>query len=207
MIARLRELDLYEQAAIVFTADHGDMAGSHGFSSKGAYMYDEIYRVPMIIRLPGATPRRAEREPVNLTDVTATIAHLMAGAPVCSFGSGQLNGESLADFVHGLAPWQRSVHFAQYHGDWYGHYASRMVTDGGWKLVWNLTDRCELYDLRADPGELYNLFYESLDDRRLQQVKQCYFDSLVAEAVLYGDSQLDLLKPEIELALYGRGGW
>ena len=72
LIARLRELGLYERTAIVFTADHGDMAGSHGFASKGAYMYDEIYRVPMLLRVPGAAPRRAEREPVNLTDVTAT---------------------------------------------------------------------------------------------------------------------------------------
>ncbi len=207
LIARLRELELYEQTAIVFTSDHGDMAGAHGFSSKGAYMYDEIYRVPMIIRLPGASPRRAESEPVNLTDVTATVAHLMAGSPVFSFGSGQLNGESLVDFVQGVGPWERSVHFAQYHGDWYGHYSSRMVTDGDWKLVWNLTDRCELYDLRSDPGELCNLFYESLDDSRLQQVKRCYFDLLVSEASRYGDSQLDLLTPEIELVWHRGEGW
>ena len=71
LLDRLRELGLYDSTAIVFTADHGDMAGSHGFASKGAYMYDEIYRVPMIVRVPGSEARRAEREPVNLTDVTA----------------------------------------------------------------------------------------------------------------------------------------
>lgn len=101
LIARLRELGLYERTAIVFTADHGDMAGSHGFASKGAYMYDEIYRVPMLVRVPGAAPRRAAREPVNLTDVTATAAHLIAGRPVATFGSGPLHGESLVDFARG----------------------------------------------------------------------------------------------------------
>ena len=47
------------------------------------------------------------------------------------------------------------MHYAEYHGDWYGHYSARMVTDGRWKLVWNLTDLCELYDLENDPHELH----------------------------------------------------
>ena len=209
LIARLRELGLYERTAIVFTADHGDMAGSHGFASKGAYMYDEIYRVPMLLRVPGAAPRRAEREPVNLTDVTATAAHLIAGQPVSTFGSGPLHGESLVDFARGRAPWRRPVHFAQYHGDWYGHYSSRMVTDGDWKLVWNLTDRCELYDLRADPGELHNRFYDS-GDPRYERVRRRYFDLLTAEARRYGDAQLDLLsadlEADLEIARAGEGG-
>ena len=205
LLERLRELDLYDTTAIVFTADHGDMAGSHGFASKGAYLYDEIYRVPMILRVPGAEPRRAGREPVNLTDVTATAAHLVAGQPVCTFGSGPLHGESLVDFARGRAPWPRPVHFAQYHGDWYGHYSSRMVTDGDWKLVWNLTDRCELYDLRADPDELYNRFYDA-SDPRYERARSHYFGLLTAEAGRYGDAQLDLLRPDLELARGGEGG-
>lgn len=205
VIARLRELGLYERTAIVFTADHGDMAGSHGFSSKGAYMYDEIYRVPMLLRVPGAAPRRAEREPVNLTDVAATAAHLIAGRPVSTFGSGPLHGESLVDFAHRRAVWPRPVHFAQYHGDWYGHYSSRMVTDGDWKLVWNLTDRCELYDLRADPGELRNRFYDS-GDPRCGRARRHYFDLLTAQARRYGDAQLDLLSGSLEIGGAG-GGW
>jgi arylsulfatase A-like enzyme len=204
LVERLQELGLYDSTAIVFTADHGDMAGSHGFASKGAYMYDEIYRVPMLVRVPGARARRAEREPVNLTDVTATAAHLVAGRPVATFGSGPLHGQSMVDFACGRAPWPRPVHFAQYHGDWYGHYSSRMVTDGDWKLVWNLTDRCELYDLRADPDELRNRFYAP--DPGCDRARRHYFELLTAEAGRYGDAQLDLLVPDLELAAAGEGG-
>ena len=35
VVAALKALDLYEGTAIVFTADHGDMAGSHGYKGKG----------------------------------------------------------------------------------------------------------------------------------------------------------------------------
>ena len=80
-----------------------------------------------------------------------------------------------------------------------------MVTDGDWKLVWNLTDRCELYDLRNDPDELHNRFYES-GDRRVDEARRRYFELLAAEAARYGDAQLDLLAPELELAAAGEGG-
>ena len=80
-----------------------------------------------------------------------------------------------------------------------------MVTDGDWKLVWNLTDRCELYDLRADPDELHNRFYDA-GDPRYERARSHYFDLLTAEARRYGDAQLDLLKPELELARGGEGG-
>ena len=59
VVRTLKELGLYDETAIILTADHGDMAGSHGYLSKGAYMYDEIYRVPMLFKPPGGS--RVER--------------------------------------------------------------------------------------------------------------------------------------------------
>ncbi len=65
---------------VIFTSDHGDMCGSHGLRSKGPFVYDEIMRVPLYIRVPGVTtaelddpspghPRRPGRH------------HLRAGRP------------------------------------------------------------------------------------------------------------------------------
>ena len=79
VVATLRELGLYDDTAIFLTADHGDMAGSHGLWNKGAYMYDEIYRVPMLFKPPGGGAGERLSQPVNLMDVTATMVHLMAG--------------------------------------------------------------------------------------------------------------------------------
>jgi len=113
-----------------------------------------------------------------------------------------LHGESLLPLVQGDDDWGRAMHYAEYHGDWYGHYSARMVTDGRWKLVWNLTDLCELYDLENDPHELQNRFY----DPGLEAVRAAYFEHLTDEAKRTDDAQLRLLLPQVELAAQGTAG-
>ena len=106
-------------------------------------------------------------------------------------GEQELHGASLQPFAEGAARWERQVHYAQYHGDWYGHTAQRMVTDGRWKLVWNLSDLGELYDLEADPHELSNRYYEPA----CASVRRRYMDTLLAEAERLGDRQLASYAP------------
>ncbi len=103
-----------------------------------------------------------------------------------AMGEHQLHGRSLTGLLGGDGSWDRQVHYAQYHGDWYGHYSSRMVTDGRWKLVWNLLDLCELYDLQHDPHEMTNRFY----DPACRDIRHHYMTLLLAEAQRLGDGQL-----------------
>ena len=202
VVGSLKELGLYDSTAIIFTADHGDMAGSHGMMNKGAYMYDEIYRIPLLVKAPGPPRHSRSTAFVHLMDVTATCLHLMSGEKQGSMMGQNLHGESLLHLVQGDSRWDRPAHFAEYHGDWYGHYSARMVTDGRWKLVWNLTDLSELYDLENDPHELHNRFYEP----GLESVRAAYFEILLAEAERTGDDQLRMLKPQVELAAQGTAG-
>lgn len=202
IVSTLKELGLYEDTAIIFTADHGDMAGSHGLLNKGAYMYDEIYRIPLLLKRPGPGGASRNGSFVHLMDVTATCLHLMEGTEQDSLAGRRLHGQSLLPLAAGEEEWARRMHYAEYHGDWYGHYSARMVTDGRWKLVWNLTDLCELYDLEDDPYELHNRFY----DAGLEAVRAKYFDYLIAEARRTGDAQLRLLEPQIEFGAQGTGG-
>jgi arylsulfatase A-like enzyme len=195
VVATLKELGLYESTAVLLTADHGDMAGSHGFLSKGSYMYDEIYRIPLLLKPaagppgePAAPPVERVTAPVHLMDVTATLVHLMAGSEQTAMGQQPLHGRSLLPLAAGAASgasWDRALHYAEYHGDWFGHYSARMVTDGRWKLVWNFSDLCELYDLEADPHELRNRFYDSA----CRDVRDRYAAALLAEARRLGDGQ------------------
>jgi arylsulfatase A-like enzyme len=125
-------------------------------------------------------------------DATATMVHLMAGEQVRDIGFGDLDGRSMLPLTEGATDWYKSVNYSEYHGDWYGHYSSRMVTDGRWKLVWNLSDLGELYHLEEDPHELNNLFYEP----SARRTRDGYFGVLRDEADRFGDGQLELLRPE-----------
>lgn len=197
VMGALAEAGLADDTAVVFTADHGDMAGAHGFLSKGAYMYDEIYRIPMTVKLPGRRPPRRVPGLAHLMDLTATFLHLMSGEPQTRMGANELHGESLVPYLESAAPWERKVNYCEYHGDWYGHCSSRMVTDGDWKLVLNLSDTCELYDLRNDPGEMDNLFYRE----EAKETRDKLFQTLLEESRRLKDGQVRNYTPEIEDAL------
>ncbi len=49
----LRELNLYQDALIIFTADHGESLGDHGAAHHGKTLYEAEIRVPLLIKFPG----------------------------------------------------------------------------------------------------------------------------------------------------------
>ena len=53
IIQALKENNLYEDTLIVFTSDHGDYLGNHGFHSKGFPAFEEVYNVPFVMKNPG----------------------------------------------------------------------------------------------------------------------------------------------------------
>ncbi len=74
----LDENGLLENTAILLLSDHGDEFWDHGGSQHLSTLYDELVRVPFILRLPGASPRggRIERM-IGLSDGFATLLDLL----------------------------------------------------------------------------------------------------------------------------------
>jgi len=52
LIEKLKELDIYDNAFIVLTGDHGEAFGEHETTSHGRIPYDEQIRVPLIMKFP-----------------------------------------------------------------------------------------------------------------------------------------------------------
>jgi arylsulfatase A-like enzyme len=153
VLAALARLGLAEHTVVVYTTDHGDLCGSHGMIDKHYVMYDDVVRVPLIVRWP-AQVRAGSQCAAFVThalDLAATFCAAAGAAAPTSF-----QGQSLLPLLHGQPDNGRSDIFATYHGNQFGLYSQRMVRDREWKYVWNATAEDELYDLRADPGELRN---------------------------------------------------
>lgn len=154
LLDALDRLGLRGSTLVVYTTDHGDACGSHGLIDKHYTMYDELVRVPLVVRWPGAVVAGAESDAmvVQALDLAATM-YEAACLPVPS----DCQGRSLVPVLRGTTPddWRRDV-VATYNGAQFGLYVQRMLRDRRWKYVWNPTDVDEVYDLAEDPWELTN---------------------------------------------------
>ena len=156
VLAHLRETGQYDNTVVIFTADHGDMCGDRHMMDKHYILYDEVTRVPLVMRGPGITPGRSRALVMNMLDLVPTILELCG----CAVPDG-LDGQSLVPYLRDpTLPGRRKYVLSTYNGQQFGLYTQRMIRDEHRKYVWNLTDVDELYDLDADPHELHNLVHD-----------------------------------------------
>ncbi|MGJ8694514.1 MAG: sulfatase-like hydrolase/transferase [Thalassotalea sp.] len=146
---------LYEDLNIILIGDQGSMLGEHTLYDKGPYAYDELMRMPLIIRSPNHQPRIINRQ-VSMLDITPTLAEMMALKP-----DGDVDGHSLIPLMtQGDAAEAGQADTALYAYEWYNGawFGIRAIRTPEMKFVWNPGDtRDELYDLQKDPGEVTNL--------------------------------------------------
>ncbi|NLF39633.1 sulfatase-like hydrolase/transferase [bacterium] len=146
-------------ALVVYTSDHGDLLHSHGMNGKGPAMYDEITRVPFIVRWPGVAPAgTSSAQLVSHIDVVPTIM-AAAGLPVPKLLEGRSLLGTFAD-PGAATNTEVFIEFGRYeidHDGFGGFQPVRCVRDKRYKLVINLLTTDELYDMEKDPGEMKNL--------------------------------------------------
>ncbi|HEX9668671.1 MAG TPA: sulfatase-like hydrolase/transferase [Thermoanaerobaculia bacterium] len=150
LVARLRELDVYDEALVVLLSDHGEGLGDHGEQEHGIFLYREALQVPLLLKLPGA--RRAGETvaaPAQLVDVLPTVL-AMVGAQVPEAAQGR----PLLGLAAETAP--RPIYaetwFARLHMGW---SELTSVIEGERHFISAPTP--ELYDLAADPRERRNV--------------------------------------------------
>ncbi len=154
----LDDAGLAQETMVVYTADHGDLCGGHGLIDKHFVMYDELVRVPLIVRWPSViTPGQSNPAFVcSALDLATTFCHAAGVQPPSTFMGTNLFAALDDDDPTGSNGIHRSDIFATYHGNQLGLYSQRMVRDRRWKYIWNATAEDELYDLANDPGEIVN---------------------------------------------------
>jgi arylsulfatase A-like enzyme len=156
ILAALDRLDLVGSTAVCFASDHGGFVGNHRLADKGPMMYDDIYRIPMIIRWPGVTqPGKQCDALVNFMDLFPTFLSI-ARVPIPE----GLDARSLAPLLVDPEGEWSDVVFAEFHGHHFP-YPQRMIRSHSHKLVVNPADINELYDLHTDPYELHNVYDHS----------------------------------------------
>ena len=169
-------------ALVVYTSDHGDALGAHHITNKGPTVFDEVARIPLLVRWPGHAPAGAVcPHPVSHIDIVPTFLEAI-GAPQPKWQ----DGRSLAPTLRNPAVRTNEAVFIEYgryevdHDGFGGFQPMRAVFDGRYKLCITLTSGDELYDLQTDPDEMTNLLLspahramrDALHDRLLRWMNE-----------------------------------
>ena len=146
----VRRMGLFDNTLIIYTSDHGEPFGEHGYIKKSEPgLYDELVRIPLIIHHPegiGAGKRFGAL--VETPEIFATIVDfLKVGKPP------RIHGESLLPIMGGQAEKIRDYAYMGY------FKRTWRVSDKNWSFVLSLEKGRpnELYNLREDPEEKRNL--------------------------------------------------
>ena len=156
----LRELGLDKNTVMVYTSDHGEMAGAHRMWTKHN-MYEQSVRVPLVVRTPDHAGAGTAREHiVEQVDLLPTLAELCGlDAPL------GLDGRSFAASVRGARHAAREFAYSEYYfcrrvftadDRFVGKPPIIMVRTDRWKFNYLSWERSELFDLENDPGEFRN---------------------------------------------------
>jgi arylsulfatase A-like enzyme len=83
--SELAARNLLQNSIVVVTSDHGEELWDHDMFGHHHSLYEEVLRVPVLIRLPGQTSRRDVVEEISLVDIAPTLIDLLRDAPVAAF--------------------------------------------------------------------------------------------------------------------------
>ena len=147
LLAALDAMHVTDDTVVVVTSDHGEHFGEHGLTGHDNSLYDELLRVPLLVRAPGLVPagRRIDT-PVGLVDLAPTVLDLL-GVPPMRWAQGRSFAGALAGRARGddalFAWWRTSVAVRD--------------AQGARKWLFAEAPGVRAFDLRSDPGEQHDL--------------------------------------------------
>ena len=181
----LANTHLGEDTVVIYTSDHGEMAGEHRMWWKSSF-YDGSVGVPLIASWPGHfSEGRVVSHITSLLDIGPTLVELAGARPMVS-----VHGHSLSGFLSddGDACNWPDMAFAEL-GGLLGDAPGRMVRRGPWKLNhYHGYEHPQLFHLESDPEELQDLG----QDEAYRDIRESLLDAAMED--WSGDEVLQTLE-------------
>jgi len=168
ILQMLKDKAIYEDTMLIFMADHGETIGIHGGAfDKGAMAYEEVYRIPFIVKMPGNEDAGSTRSHlVTNMDISATLCDLI-GQP-----QENVHSQSIMPILGDAKACGRDQFMAQF----FGHrwpVQQRILWKDQYKYVLNFGDMDELYDLEKDSAEMDNLIDNLAYHAKAKELSEC----------------------------------
>lgn len=179
LLVRLEASGLLDNTIIVYTSDHGELAGEHGLWWKHGW-FDNCTRVPLIVSTPESRRAGAGRvlsTPVSLLDLFPTLA-TMCGVPVPDGLDGADVSRSIRE---GVEPEDRPIFCDNLVPRWGAGTEFRAIRWKRWKYVTFRNAPPLLFDLVEDPAEQHDLLRSPLSPEASEA--KTYLERIAHESI------------------------
>lgn len=149
----LDRLGLADDTMVIYTADHGDMQGSHGHINK-SLPFEKSAGVPFIVRMPGNQRCGVSKELISGLDIYSTA---LAAAGVDDHGQG--DGTDFTPYLRGETEKIHDYVVSEYPVSYPSEYPWHLIRTPQYKLVVSpkTFEPIYLFDMLADPYEMNDL--------------------------------------------------
>lgn len=165
----LEENGFLDNSIVVVLADHGHPLADHGkFLKGGDRLYNELLKVPFMVRLPGGEKARETKAIVQYPDLLPTILEFLG----LSNNTYSMHGKSFLPVLLGETDEHRKYSISGYF-----EAEDRCIRDANWSYIQRPEGQPdELYNLTEDPKEMKNLIDEKPEEaKRLASAFGNYF--------------------------------
>lgn len=161
ILDRLDALGFAEDTLVVFTTDHGHFFGQHGLQAKGGFHYEDLIKLPFIVRYPGRVPASVRSGAIqSLVDLAPTFLSF-CDLPIPS----AMTGVDQKEVWLGRAERAREHAICEFRHEPTTIHQKTYVDERYKITVYYNQTYGEIFDLKEDPGELRNLWDESGHER------------------------------------------
>jgi choline-sulfatase len=192
LLSTLQKSGGLDNTIVIYTSDHGEMAGAHGLWGKDVY-YDPSVCVPLLMAGPGiSTENKRIADPISLMDLFPTTCAL-AGVPVPDGLDGMSFANVLFDPDCAASPrsWAPSAYYkwgVRVRGgagasEEAPHSAMRLIRQRDWKYVDIEGGSPLLFDLVNDPDEDVNVADQPEHKERARAMRRILFERFSWESV------------------------
>ncbi len=180
LFEKLKALGVYDKTLIVITSDHGEAFGDHNDQIHGHTVYNELLKVPLIIKYPSSKkPNMKIKKQVQSIDILPSILDILNITY-----KGHLSGASLSALMENNG----NDDFGEYiyvSNNYYGIYVlEALVKNNHWKYIYTEKSSLrnikevgheELYNLIKDPLELNNIIKQHPEILKTMQKKLDFY--------------------------------
>jgi len=168
IIAKLKECGVFENTAIMFFSDHGELLGSHGLQDK-QWPYEESINIPFIVKIPDKHNKQNNNRIIETPICTEDIFPTTLGIAGVDIPEAKPGKNLLEWIIEKKTPDREGVflEFVEEQRDLDPDWPWRGYRTKNYKYIIKSSGPFMLFDLESDPYEQNNL----INDNNYSQIK------------------------------------